>query len=65
MFAHGESVCDTLPRPKDDAFRAALESNVIRTMLQTARADNLLAETADAIHSRIAHIQPRGRLHPI
>lgn len=32
-------------------------------MLQTGRADNLLAETADAIHSRIAHIQLRSRLH--
>lgn len=64
-FAHRNPGCNMLPLPRDDAFRAALQSNVIRTVLQTARADHLLADTADATHSRIAHIQLRRRLHLI
>lgn len=65
MFANGEQGCNILPLPKRNASEAAVSSNAIRTMLQTARADNLLAETADTTHSIIAYIQPHNHLNLI
>lgn len=63
---HTESkAVNRLPLPKRNASEAALQSNAIRMMLQTAGAGNLLAERADTVHAIIAHIQPRSRLNLI
>jgi len=55
----------TRPLPKRHATEAALESTAITMMLLTARADNLLAETADTILSTTAHIWPHSHLNLI